>query len=350
MEFFENLFHTKKKDTESVVLIDIGADSVAGAYATFTKGGQPTLLYTRRLPVEAHSGEAPEKAMLRTFDVLGNALICEGAPALLRATGSGSAESIFVSIDAPWQKTLVRTEHFEQDEPFLFTKTMVTEALEKASSAPAGKILVDESIIGTTLNGYETRDPYGKKTNRAAIIVLTSYIDEHVAKGIQAALRSLYHTEDILPIAGSSLRYQAMRTAFPHERDALILDATGQMASLALVRGGMLVTLLEIPHPTKDAPVWVHRVSTSLKEISEQFPLPRTLFLLARESELESLREMFDTAKLNSLWPSDSQPKIVSVLGSHLSGFVRQTTTASPDLSMLLMAIFFHNRIPDETT
>lgn len=347
MSLFGDFF--EKKKSESVVLIDISADSVAGAYATFTRGAQPTLIYTHRLPIKVHTGEPLGKAMIRTLSVLGNALICEGAPALLRATGSGSAHSIFVSVDAPWQKTLVHTKHFEQDEPFAFTKNMVTAALEETAIASSEQILVDESIISTALNGYETRDPYGKKTNRAAIIVLTSYIDEHVAKGIQAALRSLYHTEDILPIAGSSLRYQAMRTAFPHERDALILDATGQMASLALVRGGLLITLLEIPHPTKDAPVWIQRVMTSLKEISEQFPLPRTLFLLARESEPESLREMFDTAKLNSLWPSDSQPKIVSVLGSHLSGFVRQTTTASPDLSMLLMAIFFHNRIPDET-
>lgn len=348
MSFLENFF-SKKKLAESVVLIDIGADSVAGAYGVFEKGERPILVYTRRLPVEVHSGETPEKAMFRALNTLGNALIREGASALLHTTGSGSAKVIFVSVDAPWQKTLVRTEHFEQDESFTFTKDLVMATLEKTVRVSVGQVLVDESIVGTTLNGYETRDPYEKKTNRATIIVLSSLIDERVAEDIQSALRGLYHSEDVLPIAGSSLRYQTMRIAFPHERDALMLDATGHETSLALVRNDLLVDIFEIPHSSKDTTVWIQHVITALNRISERFPLPRTVFLLAREPELESLREALDVTHFGKLWPSDSPPKIVSVLGSHLSGFVRHTTTASPDLSLLLMAIFFHYRIPDET-
>lgn len=344
MSFFGDLFRTPQ--TESVALIDISTGSVAGACARYTPGEPPVLLYTRRLPVERRDRESHERAMLRALEVLGDALIREGAPALLRATGSGSVDTVLVSVDAPWQKTSLRTEFFEQKTPFIFSKSLVSAALEKTSVAPPGEILVDESIIGTILNGYETRDPYGKEVHRASLVILTSRIDEHVASGITALLRSLYHTGHLLFIAGSSLRYQAMRIAFPHEREALILDATGPFTALALVRRDLLVDAVEVRSRPNGAGAWLKGVLDELAELAEKFPLPRTIFLLAREPEIDSMRKLLDTANLEKLWLSDHPPKIVPVMGSHLSGLVRQTTAAAPDLSLLLMALYFKYRVP----
>ncbi|MFA5998094.1 MAG: hypothetical protein WC814_01780 [Candidatus Paceibacterota bacterium] len=345
MSFFGDFFRTQR--TESVALIDIGAASVAGAYVQYAPDTQPVLLYTRRLPIERRDRETHERAMFRALEVLGAALIREGAPALLRATGSGSINAVLVSVDAPWQKTSIRTEYFERKTPFTFSKKLVSAALEKTSAAAPGELLVDESIIGTILNGYETRDPYGKEVHRASVVILTSRIDEHVAGGITSLMRSLYHTKHILSIAGSSLRYQAMRIAFPHEREALILDATGPLTSLALVRRDLLVDVVNVRSHTNGTHAWLKEVLDELAELAEKFPLPRTIFLLAPASEIESLRKMLDTTDLGKLWLSDNPPKIVSVMGSHLSGLVRQATTASPDLSLLLMALYFRHRNPE---
>lgn len=345
MSFFGDL--SGKKRAESVVLIDISTDSVAGAYAQYTEGEQPTLLYSERLPIEARKDESEEQAMLRALGILGNTLLQEGAPILMRATGSGSAGTVFVSIDAPWQTTTVRTEYFEQKEPFIFSKSLVKAALEKTSTAPPGQLLANESIIGTILNGYETRNPYGKKIQHASIVILTSLIDERVAGNIHSILRSLYHTKNILTIAGSSLRYQAMRIAFPHERDALILDASGPLTSIALVRRDLLVAVADVSSRATDTAEWLQKVSDELATLAERFPLPRTIFLLAREPEIASLRETLDAATLGNLWLSDNPPKIVSVLGSHITGLVRQATEASPDLSLLLMALYFHYHTPE---
>jgi len=347
MGFFENLFH-KKENTDSVVLIDISTSSVAGAYATFVAGERSTILHTRRMPVEVHDKEQKTRAMLRALKMLGDTLIRDGAPSLLRATGSGRADSVLVSIDAPWQETSVRTEHFEQNEPFVFTREMVVAALEKTNTAPPGKLLADESIIGTTLNGYQTNDPYDKEASRAAIIIMKSLIDRRVAESITTVIRGVFHTEDILPIAGSSLRYQAMRIAFPHERDSLIIDASSrEVTSLFLVRKSLLVNTTEVEKHAKDAAAWARSVADTLKDIASRYPLPRTVFLLAHEPEISLLRETLDAEKIERFWLSDNPPKVVSILGSHVSTLVRQTTTTPADLSLLLMALFRHNRIQD---
>ena len=79
-------------------------------------------------------------------------------------------------------------------------------------------------------------------------------------------------------------------------------------------------------------------------KLLEQFPLPRTIFLLAPESKGSSLKEVLGTTNFGKLWLSDNPPKIVPVAGSHLSAFVRQAATAPPDLPLLLMALYFQQQ------
>lgn len=347
MSFFSGFFRNEKR-TKSVLLIDITTDSVAGAYAQYKEGGKPILLYTKRLPIQVKEGEFREHAMLHTLKVLGATLILEGAPILMRTTGSGHSDSIIVSVDAPWQTTSVRTKHFERQTPFIFTKDIVNTALEKNTTIPPGKLLANESIIGTILNGYETRNPYGKKVHRASIIVLTSFIDEHIAVGVATTLQGLYHTKDMLLIAGSSLRYQAMRTAFPHERDTLILDTRGSVTSLSLVRKDLFVALAEVSDNVANSDNWTEQIVRKLSTLTKRYPLPQTVFLLTEESNIPLLRKTLEPMYAGKLRTSNTQSKIIPVLVSHILALVQQTGIASSDLQLLLMTLFWQYHSSEE--
>lgn len=322
------------------VLVDIGIGSVAGAYTLFAPDGTPTIVYSRRFPVEAHTGEAPEKAVLRALKILADTLIREGAPALARVHGSGRIEDIVVSIDAPWEKTSVHSEYLENKTPFTFTKGVVAEVLERSRAQVPEKMIVSQSVIGTILNGYETTDPYGKEAHRAEIVVLTSLIDEAVAKTFIACLEETFHTRHVRSIAGNSLRYQALRALFPHERDTLIVDATGPLISIALVRKNLFVAITDITDSSITDSSWVGEVMKQFAELAKQYPLPRTIFLLARPHTIESLQASLEGANMGTLWLSDTPPKVIGVLASHLSGLVRQGSTSTPDILLSLMALY----------
>ncbi|KKW40127.1 MAG: hypothetical protein UY89_C0005G0014 [Parcubacteria group bacterium GW2011_GWA1_54_9] len=344
MSFLAGLF--KKKQSESVVLIDIGAASVAGAYVHYKEGETPALLYTRRLPIEIRKEEPREAAMLRALSILCENLIREGSPILVRTVGNGSVDNILVSIDAPWQETNVRTESFEKKDDFIFTKSMVAKVLEQTKDVRQKKIVVDESIIGTILNGYETSDPYGKKAHRASIVILTSLIDQRIASSVTSIVQSAYHTKRIFPITDSSLRYQALCYAFPHEHDMLILDAMEPTTSIALIRRGLFVDMTEVPAESgaTGSSQWIEKVTSTFSKLAERYPLPRTIFLLAQQTKTASLQKRLSSANLGSLWLSDNPPTIVSVLASHIVSFIRQITTAAPDLPLLLMALYYQAR------
>lgn len=342
MSFFNALLK-RRPQAESIVAVDIGADSVAGSYVRYEPNILPTIIYTRRLPIEARPDEPHERAMLRALDLLGKDLITDGAPALARATGSGSASLVLVSVDAPWQETKVHVEIFEEQQPFVFTKNLVVKRLEEATRTQDDQLVADQSIIGTILNGYETRNPYGASVKRASAIILTSLIKKTVADDIIRILRGTYHTKEILPIAGSSLRYQTLREIFPHESEALILDTTGNNElSLALIRNGILVSFSQAPVADgKDT--WVATLKTELTRLSTENPLPRTIFLLSRDEEIETYKKTLDTLNFGNLWLSDNPPKIVPVTRGITTDLVTTVATNPADIVLLLMAMYGKN-------
>ncbi len=345
MGFFARLFN--KPEAESILLLDIGAGSVAGAYAHFTPDAQATIAYARRLSIEPKEHEDDVSAMTRTLKELCDTLVRDGAPALARLTGSGRAEALLVSISAPWQSTMLRYEKFEDKKPFTFTRRMLDAAIRKAAVTPKGKLLVDESIVGTTLNGYETHEPFGKQVMRAQVIMLVSFIDEAVARAIAGVLRSLFHTERIPTIAGSSLRYQAVRSVFPHERNAFLLDASGPEIAISLIRKGLLVAVKELPDGEAGSPEWIGEVVNAFGEFATRYPLPRIIFILADDDHLEPVQRALEGADLGKMWLTDDPPKLVPIRMKQLPP-MKQGAEVEPDIVMQLMTLYWKEHGHDE--
>lgn len=325
MSFLTNFFQ-KEKFSFNKVLIDVGPHSVAGAYARYRKGEKPAILALYRLPITSHPDEAPERAMLRTLHALGEKLIQEGAPHLARATGNGAADAILASVDAPWAITALRVKRLNPREPLIFSRELANEAMGDRSSEP-GRFFVDESIVGTALNGYATREPYGKQASYAVIAALISHVSQAAAAGITACLRNLFHIDRISLIASGSLRHQAALATFMHERSAGILDALGSSHTLFLIQRGIPVSLT----PIRDANSFLYELTV----LGKRFSLPQTLFILEPQHEpyYTSLQEMHAASPLAA----------ISVRPSHLIEHVSHAAPTPPDLPLLLMALHGEN-------
>jgi len=341
MSLFESFF--KKSHTESAILVDIGAGSIFGSYAQFFEHDKPLITFATEVRIEPRPNELRERAMSRALGELGDRLIREGAPAHRHTTGSGHTDSILVSVDAPWQITTMRTEVIEQKAPFTFSRGLLATAIKRASITEKGFVLADESVIGTILNGYEVTAPFGKRVTHAKIVILSSAIAEVVAIEVADTLRRLFHTHNILLIAGASLRYQALRRVFPHEQDALILDANGPEVSLALVRHGYLVAIHDVKDGAPTSAEWIGEVKQGLAALAADYPLPHRVFLLARESESGNLKTALEQAKLGELWFSEDPPRIIAVTSSNVGGLLRIATDTKPELMTSLMTLYWQD-------
>lgn len=319
---------TPKKEIGGVALIDIGVESIAGAYAIFSNTEKPAILYITAVPLSGLSPEAPEFAIERALEVLGERLMREGGPILSRVLGTARVSDVLVSIDAPWQETTLKSASYETREPFVFTKSLAKEALGKLGERQGNHRIVDRSIVATLLNGYEVRDPYRKKANRASILHLTSSVEERAAGRIEETLRKLFVDATVRILSGNSLRFQSLHTIFPHERELLIVDASDAKTTLMLLRNGLPSALFEAPRTGRDG----KEVKSLFEIFAKQFPLPQTIVVAGRESALEETREALRHSPKTHLLPLQKR---------HISQFI---DFSHADLGLLLMALFYHSR------
>jgi hypothetical protein len=341
MHFLNALFG--KKRSHISLLINIGSASVTGAYVCFSEKESSTVWYSKSIAITFRHDESPQDAMFRALKELLEFLIREGSPIVIRAVGTSKVDSFFMSLDAPWQETAMRIERIEPGNPFLFTKNSVASVLNTKSNG-ADKVIAHESVVGTVLNGYEVRDPYDTKVHRAEIIILTSLIDPYVIGGIRALFKELYHTKHIRYVAGTALSYEIMRTAFPHNHNALILEANGNGTTITLLRKGMLVAVSEVPHAS-DQGSWVEEVKLGLTSIAKQYVLPRTIFLLAPASNIASLQEKLTQPDFKSFWFSDNPPTILAILPTHVIGSIQWLASNPPDVSLILMIRYWQHSL-----
>ncbi len=343
MAFLSRLF--EKTRTRSAVLIDIGAVTMGGALALMPEDALPEILYATRMAIAPHSGEAPLAAMSRTLEHLCATLQKDGAPLLMRRAGNGHPDDILVSVDAPWQSTELRIETIERLHPFTFTRSIVSEALRREGKTPSGQVLADESIVGTVLNGYPTARPYGRQVTQARVTVLVSHITQAAADAITATLRAAYHRESAELIAGASMRTQGVRAAFPHEHDALLVDAAGPEISIALIRRGMLAAVEDAPDGAPGTDTWVGEIAEHLKRLASKYPLPRLVFLLAPSGgEARTFTTKLGGAPMRELWLSEDPPHILPLSAEHLNAFLARPLDASADLLLGLMTVAWAHR------
>ncbi len=330
-----------RRPTKAIrVLITIDARAIAGAYAFYEDGAFPKIVYEKRVPIVPQPNEPVIQAMLRALRVLGEALIHEGSAASTRIAGTRAIESVLVAIGSPWQETHLRREHLRSKEPFTFTHALAHKARVRAGEAPPGMLRTDDCIVGTTLNGYHTENPYGKKALRASLLILTSFIKEDASEQIRALLRKWYPIRRTRLIAGTAMRYHSVHTAFPHEENALVLDADESGIMLALIRNKLLSATADIPWPIGAAVDWSEGIRRGLTELAERYPLPQTIFLLAPEALVEPLKKAINDARSGLLWFSDGEPRIVVVRVKSLLALVTYAATGDPDPSLLLLAHF----------
>ncbi len=373
------LFSFGKKKGEAVALIDIGSASVGGAYAYLEDGKLPLIYYTARVDVEPREGEAITESMLRSLSFLEQLMVREGAPALRRETGSGSAASVLVSVGAPWQETDIATTRIEEKKAFTFTHAH----LDAVGNAPLPKDRVKSGrmVIATVLNGYETPNPFGKRASRADLVVLSSSLEREAARLIEASLRKAFHTSEITLTAFAPVAYTVFRDLYPHQKDFIVLDVAGAGTDLAFVKRGLLADTNTITFGTHDLEraarkagqrshlgadsmldlsanktfaeeakaierVWLTQLKELFAAFSTRQALPRTLFVLAEANSRDYLKRILEDSDLRSLWLSDEPLSVIAVAPSNLANKVTTRGLGEGDLYLAILTLFAGKRIP----
>lgn len=350
-----------KKKTVSHALFDIDSSSVGGALAHAPAGEAPTIYYTFRQKITPKEHEDAAEAMYRTLEEVTADLVQKGAPILRQETGSGHSDQILVSVGAPWQKTVIRMDTISDKNEFTFTKAILADATHRGEDLPPGYIKSNESVIAILLNGYETSEPYGKKVHRADMLLLSSLLDKAVSSRVEQILRKTYHTHALSLIAFAPIAYSVFRDVYPHEKDFLVVEVSGEATNLVFVKNGLLVNVADVEYginsivrnihetaqETGDSAsaeaaegIWLAKIAETLQGFSTNYALPRTIFLLADADSRDYFRTLMDSQNLRSLWLTNDPLRVIPVVPQHFANVVKTRGNAEGDVYLELLTLY----------
>lgn len=311
MRFLRGLF--SEKPVRSALLIDIASSSVGGMYLVHQEGQLPSCVYAKRITFDGTSDKRRTYEMISALRELGTSLTREGSVDLLRLSGRANPDNILVSVGSPWQKTVLRSESVREAEPFLFTKERLSDLLSK-TRRDSDRIVVDDAVVSSAVNGYETRNLHRKtKVNHVRLVVASSSIEETLFREITGLLLGLYHMKAVKFISTLSLRYQALRLVLPHEHDFLLIDTIEIPHAVILVRRNIPLEIQSI----------TGSVDAALTKLSHQGLVPERRFLFTEEDGG------------SSYGPSAG----VRIHPNHLRRFF--TTASVADIPLLMMGLYF---------
>lgn len=384
---FGDFFHS---DLKTAALIDIGSVSVGGALAVFPEKENPIICYTTREEI-TFRGDSPTLAdMESALTRLVTRLQTDGVPALARLAGSGHVREILISLAAPWQTTRVEVRTVEKKTPFTFSHSIITEAFAaEESTEDTKRILGDHAVIATLLNGYDTNEPFGKHAKRADLVILTTTLDEDAALAIKGALLRTFHRKEMRLCGFSFIAYTVFRDVYAHEKEYLILDVTGEVTDISLVKRGVLVDVAQSPcglngmiraagkvpiperatgalegattlMPTdiynprfagklaaaKEA--WRTAFQQTLESLSKRFPLPRTVFLLSDDEVRDFLQKIIIETPLAELRLSDEPFAVLPVSPDQFASYIQTRGEAVGDTFLAMLALFENKPIHRE--
>ncbi len=251
-------FFSSKKESDVVLVFDIGSGSVGGAIVFASRTHSPTILYTFRSDIpfqEEATGARLLSLMLRSLSQVVMAITHEGFDLAGFKDHRPHIREVVVSLGAPWviSKTSVLT--LRNEKPIPITEKVFSELLKHSESEtrpaeselPKERLLLEQRLIKSVLNGYGMDAPYGKEALTAEFSVFKSFSVPAVTGKIEDTVRQLVHTDHLTFHAFALLGFLAIKSLSIAEDNFMFVDVSGEQTELALVKGGALLETLTFP-------------------------------------------------------------------------------------------------------
>ncbi len=378
------MFGHRRKST--VVLIDVGSASISGAYACVEKDCHPTIYYSTHVPISLRDDLSPEDAVAQALTKITKDLLTIGAPIVSRYTNKEiHMDRIIISIAAPWQDVRIQTRQKTEKKPFRFTKTVMDDMVMKIFAKTAhGRIITNSMVVSIMLNGYVVTKPFGIKTKEAKMVVLGSYITKEIANCVTDIVTGAFHTDNIEITAFAPIAYSVLCSLYPDEKNMLIIDITGEMTDVVLIKNGLLVDITHtkrglnvLRRSARDAGIrttnssesfhaiehavlidkdhnaqftariqqaralWLQDIAHILQTLNARYVLPKVIFILVDEDAVLFIKRQFDEEPIfKKIWLSSDPLSVIPLDAKRFSSLVTYKKGSHDDPFLSILALY----------
>ena len=289
---------SKVTTIEHCILFDIDSASIGGAFVRYGKDTrgiviETTILFSLRKEITNGTEYPFEKFFdqtLKTFKAVAEEVHLQSLTTI---------DNIYMNISVPWMSAQKRIINYKKKKSFTLTQKLIDGLIQKEIEAPLNHNLdyaehdvelIRRRTIDIYANGYPVRNPIGKEMNDLSIHSLISVISTTTKQKFNEIIEEVFHREPKL-ISNTFVNYQAVKTLLPNIDNALVIDISGEVTAVLVIKKDHLLHIGSIPFGT-------HSIIRSLRDnLHISINKAESLIRLQIKGHLESKYEQsIDTA------------------------------------------------------
>ncbi len=399
-------FFQRRTKEKLAVIFDIGSASVGAALVGFSKDDFPKIFYATRHTMAVSKELHPDTLraeMLTALRSVAENVEREGFPHV-RFTFFSALQPIYTLfvLASPWHVSQVRVMRKKNAKPFYVGRELVRDLIFKelnefralrTTPLPAeqknnSQEIIEADILDIRLNKYQTQDPLGKMTHDLEMTLFASSAERSLVEKITSAGHMLFPHAEHHFASFTFAFFNAVRDIWHEKRHYLLLDISGEVSDLSIVKDGRLLDTASFPigmntiirrvalslnisvHEAEsllamhmrnhlgsaeagrvqailvDAEIeWLRFFSKELSGISSQILIPRDIFLTA-DDPLKSWFQNILSGNSFSRYAPTGNPFVVTALDEETLGRycdIGAETRADPFL--IVESLFFNKKI-----
>lgn len=381
-------FSRSRKATRPVVMFDIGSASIGGAVVFFDKE-IPNITYCKRIQLPFQE-EADERHFLSQIEEILTQIVNDIQKNGLQSKNGQSIipQEIVCVLSSLWSDTKTVSASFEHKEKFIVTNNIMDDLLsqihEKNEEERKGSIVViEEVIISSLLNGYPTQLPLEKETQRINVTFLESTVTKELHTKINDVIHKVFSPDIPLLFRSFTLvAFSVTRDMFEDIRDFFLVDVTGEITELAVIKDSILGDVLSFPYgrntivrdiakKTNSIPEdvlarikiafasdssdmketifeeekqWTEMFGRACGELSSEInPLPQNVFLIANTDYEDWFRKMIERVDFSQFTATREAFNVNFLIGKNIDEVCTLSNEVVQD-SFLIMDSLFYNR------
>ncbi len=163
---------------------------------------------------------------------------------------------VFVNLSSPWISSQKRIIHFEKENEFIFTKeiesSIFKKELNKSLNYTSDFIgnsnisIIERRKLNILINGYLTKEPYGKKTKSVDIHSLISVISNETKYAFTHVIERAFHIQPDF-FSNKFMNYKSIINLFKHENNVISIDISGEVTEISIIIKDRLKKIGTIP-------------------------------------------------------------------------------------------------------
>lgn len=244
-----------KESQKHIVIFDIDSASIGASVVSciYDKKGQLTniqSLYETRQFIDVSGAVDFDKFFKKTVKTFQT--VAENT----HLQSPSDIEGIFCNLSAPWMSSQKRVIHYKQNKPFKITKELVKKCIDKELDISLSKnldfaeyhdlTLVERRTIDLYLNGFPSLNPYNQEAKTLDIHSLASVMSLETQRSFEHVIERAFHRKPVF-FSNTFVNYQTMRSLLPHENNVIILDVSGELTEILVLKNDHLEQIASFP-------------------------------------------------------------------------------------------------------